>query len=89
MGKIKVNLFIAAFALLILVDMWPVNKRYLNKEHFSPKRQASQPFNPTPANQFIHESTRIEQQGPEPHGIHLPGCIHLLFSSIDGGIPRG
>jgi len=53
MEKIKANLFIAVFALLILVDMWPVNKRYLNKEDFSPRRQASQPFTPTPANQFI------------------------------------
>ena len=53
MEKIKVNMAIAALAVLFLVDMWPVNKRYLNKEHFSPKRQASQPFTPSPANQFI------------------------------------
>ncbi len=53
MKKIKVNMAILILAVLFLVDMWPVNKRYLNKEHFSPKRQASQPFTPSAADQFI------------------------------------
>jgi len=53
MGKIKVNIAIALLGVLFLVDMWPVNKRYLNKEHFSPKRQAIQPFTPSAADQFI------------------------------------
>ena len=53
MKKIKVNLAIVILAVLFLTDMWPVNKRYLNKEHFSPKRQAIQPFTPSAADQFI------------------------------------
>ncbi len=53
MEKIKVNLVIIGIGVLFLADMWPVNKRYLNKEHFSPKRQASQPYTPSPADQFI------------------------------------
>lgn len=53
MEKIKVNLVIAGIAVLFLADMWPVNKRYLNKEHFSPKRQANQPYTPSAADQFI------------------------------------
>jgi len=53
MEKIKVNLASVVLAVLFLVDMWPVNKRYLNKEHFSNKRQASQPFTPSAADQFI------------------------------------
>ncbi len=53
MEKIKVNLVVAGIAILFLADMWPVDKRYLNKEHFSSKRQASQPFTPSAADQFI------------------------------------
>ena len=53
MEKMKVNLVIVGIAVLFLADMWPVNKRYLNKEHFSSKRQASQPFTPSAADQFI------------------------------------
>jgi len=53
MEKIKVNIAIALMAVLFLSDMWPVNKRYLNKEHFSNKRQAEQPYTPTAADQFI------------------------------------
>ncbi len=53
MEKMKMNLVIVGIAVLFLADMWPVNKRYLNKEHFSSKRQASQPFTPSAADQFI------------------------------------
>jgi hypothetical protein len=53
MQKIKVNVAITLFAILFLADMWPVNKRYLNKEDFSNKRQAQQPFTPSAADQFI------------------------------------
>ncbi|MFH0756465.1 MAG: YfhO family protein [Bacteroidota bacterium] len=55
MKKVKAPLAIAALAILFLVDMWPVNKRYLNKEYFSDKKQASQPFVPTAADQYIME----------------------------------
>lgn len=53
MEKIKVNVVITLMAVLFLVDMWPVNKRYINKEHFTNKRQAEQPYAPTAADQFI------------------------------------
>src|SRR5690606_18292723 len=38
---------------LILVDLWTVDKRYLNNDHFVPKRQAENPFPATPADQAI------------------------------------
>jgi len=52
-NRLKVNLAITVLAILFLVDMWPINKRYLNKTHFSNKREASQPFTPSAADQFI------------------------------------
>ena len=53
MQKLKVNMAIALISVLFLADMWPVNKRYLNKEFFSNKQQAQQPFTPSAADQFI------------------------------------
>jgi len=39
MQKIKKNLFIPLLAVIIVADMAPVNKRYLNKDNFISKRQ--------------------------------------------------
>lgn len=50
---LKMYLAIGLMALLFLVDLWPVNKRYLNRDHFSPRREARAPFKATPADQFI------------------------------------
>ncbi|MEO5571699.1 MAG: YfhO family protein [Bacteroidia bacterium] len=46
-------------ALLALVDMWPVSKRYLNDSNFVKKSKAEQPFQPTQADLQI-------QQDPDP-----------------------
>jgi len=45
---------------LVLVDLWAVDKRYLNEENFIPKRQAEQPFQMTRADQQILAD-------PDPH----------------------
>ncbi len=66
MGKIRVNAAIAVMALLFLVDMWPVNKRYLNSSHFENKRRATQPFTPTAADQFI-----MNAAGPNDRVLNL------------------
>jgi hypothetical protein len=42
--KIKPSYFIAAIGLLILSDLWPVNKRYLNEDNFVKKSQVDIPF---------------------------------------------
>ncbi len=44
--KIKTSWFYAIFSLLILLDMWPVAKRYLNNDDFVSKRQRSEAFQP-------------------------------------------
>ncbi len=51
--KLKTNPFIAVLGLLILVDLWAVDKRYLNNDHFVPERQVENPFPITPADQAI------------------------------------
>jgi hypothetical protein len=58
--KIKQNMFFAVLALLILVDMWPVDKRYLNNDAFGPKRTHQEGFQPMAADQQI-------LLDPDPH----------------------
>jgi hypothetical protein len=56
-GKIKQNIFIMVLALLILADMWTVNRRYLNNDNFVNRRQVERPFQPTVADQVILKDT--------------------------------
>jgi len=51
--KINKNLAYVLVVALILVDMWPVNKRYLNNDHFVSKRVEKTPFTPTQADNMI------------------------------------
>ncbi len=44
--KIRTTWFYAILSLLILLDMWPVAKRYLNNDDFVSKRQRSEAFQP-------------------------------------------
>lgn len=55
--KISRNIFFPALILLILIDMWPVNRRYLNSDNFTSKKQVEQTFDPTNADKFILKDT--------------------------------
>ena len=43
-GKLKKNYMFAGLALLVLFDMYTIDKRYLNKDNFIDKRKADKPF---------------------------------------------
>lgn len=47
--KMKHVTFYVALGLLILIDLWPVNKRYLNDDNFVSERVSETPYQPTPA----------------------------------------
>ncbi|MFA5974174.1 MAG: YfhO family protein [Lentimicrobiaceae bacterium] len=51
--KIKKPVFFTALILLILIDMWSVNRRYLNSDSFVRKSIAAVPFQPTAADEII------------------------------------
>ena len=51
--KIKPALFIGLVVALIVLDMWPINRRYLNNDHFLQRRRAEVPFNATQADNYI------------------------------------
>ena len=51
--KIKTNLLITILGVLVLVDLWVVDKRYLNNDNFVSKREASNPFPEMPVDKAI------------------------------------
>ena len=53
--KLKTTPFIVVLGLLILIDLWAVDKRYLNNDNFLPRRQVETPFNLTPADEAIQQ----------------------------------
>ncbi|MFO7369526.1 MAG: YfhO family protein [Bacteroidales bacterium] len=51
--KVKFSTFIILLSLLVLVDLWPVNKRYLNSKDFVTKKEDKNPFTPSTADMLI------------------------------------
>ena len=43
-GKLKNNALFAMLAILVVADMFPINKRYLNNDNFIDKRRTEKPF---------------------------------------------
>lgn len=59
-GKLKKTYTIGAIALLCLVDMWGVNKRYLNDEQFVPNSIKRTTFVQTPADKHILQDDALD-----------------------------
>ena len=51
--KIKAQYAIVLWVALIVVDMWPVNKKYFNNEHFTSPREVAVPFQKMPVDNEI------------------------------------
>ena len=51
--KLNKKYAILLVSLLVVTDMWNVNKRYLNEEHFVRKNKVKNPYKPTQADNFI------------------------------------
>jgi len=56
-NKINKNIFIAALGILVLVDMWSIDKRYLNDDNFTSKKVAMSVFQKTQADIEILKDT--------------------------------
>lgn len=60
MGKLKSQVVMAVLAVLVLGDLWMVDKRYLNEEDFVSPRKLDGMYTMTPADEQI-------LQDPDPH----------------------
>ena len=56
-GKLRKSLVIAGIAILCVVDMWSVNKRYLHDDQFVPRSAQVDTFKKTQADEIILQDT--------------------------------
>jgi len=56
--KIKLGYFVLVLGVLILADMWPVNKRFLNDGHFKPARGMKDAFKMQPHEKMILDNDK-------------------------------
>jgi hypothetical protein len=63
-GRYRISA-LAAITILVLADLWTVDKRYLSDDNFT-KKQAEQTFSPTPADKFI-----LEDKSPSYRVLNL------------------
>lgn len=59
-GKLKEVVLLASLAVLCLVDMWEINKRYLYDEQFVEKQVQTQEFQPTDTDKMILEDEALD-----------------------------
>ena len=57
--KLKALPAVAVIGVLLLVDLWGVDKRYLSKDHFVTERNFDAQFNPRPVDNAIHQDTDL------------------------------
>ena len=59
-GKLKSQIAFPILAVLVLVDLFPIDKRYLNNDNFISKRQFDKPFVATSADQYILNDNSLD-----------------------------
>ena len=59
-GKLKGQIAFPILAVLVLVDMFPVDKRYLNNDKFVSKQKYDKPFTASAADQYILEDNTLD-----------------------------
>ena len=60
MGRLKTSVLLASLTVLCLIDMWQVNKRYLNDDMFSVPRPAAQSFAKSEADEMILQDEALD-----------------------------
>ncbi len=57
--KLNSTKMIVVLGILILTDLWTIDKRYLNKEHFISQQRYDVPFSPSKADNYILQDTNL------------------------------
>ena len=58
--KGRMSILSATMVLLVLLDLFSVGKRYLNKDHFVTRKDFSAQYNPRPVDKMILEDTSLD-----------------------------
>ena len=62
-GKVKQNILLITLLGLVLIDLWPINKRYVNNDDFAKKKQSILTLNPSNADLSILQREFSNNEG--------------------------
>ncbi len=93
-SKVKKIYLYGGLAFLILVDLWAIDRRFLNKNNFVSPRQFEQSTSVTPSDQFILQDEAIgyrvldltgpNPQEPNPFKYSRPSRFHQSLGGYHG-----
>jgi len=83
--KINKNVLTIALGVLILADMWLVDKRYLNDENFVPLKKAKNAFQKTTADMEILKDNSLDYRVYNPDGNPFNETFTSYYHKSIGG----
>lgn len=82
--KLSKNLFIALIGILILLDLFSINKRYLNDDSFERARLVDQPYQPSQADKLILEDKDLDYRVLNLNNPFSDASVSYYHKSIGG-----
>lgn len=82
--KLSKNIFIALIGILILFDLFTVNKRYLNEDNFDRARLVEQPYQSSQADKLILEDKNLDYRVLNLNNPFIDASVSYFHKSIGG-----
>jgi hypothetical protein len=82
--KLSKNLFIVLIGVLILLDLFSVNKRYLNNDNFERARLVEQPYQASQADKLILEDKNLDYRVLNLNNPFNDASVSYFHKSIGG-----